>query len=84
MHYIVYKIAWKLVIDISSSLNVFFLPQVFLIKLIKGLDSPENGSYVKNNSEVLKSHFYSWRVTNEICTLGTEILEMDLSKVFNN
>lgn len=84
MHYIVYKIAWKLVIVISSSLNVFFLPQVFLIKLIKGLDSPENGSYVKNNSEVLKSHFYSWRVTNEICTLGTEILEMDLSKVFNN
>lgn len=73
MNYIEYKIAWELIIDISGSLNVFFVSQVFLIKLIKGLDSPEGGSYVKNNSEMLKSHFYSCRVTNEICTLGTEV-----------
>lgn len=84
MHYIGYKIAWKLVIDISGSLNVFFLSQVFLIKLIKGLDSPENGSYVKNNSEMLKSQFYSCTVTNEICALGAEVLEMGSSKVFAN
>lgn len=50
MHYIGYKIACKLVIDISDSLNVYFLSQVFLTKLIKGLDTPENGSYAKNNS----------------------------------
>lgn len=84
MCYIGYKIAWKLIIDISGSLNVFFLSQVFLIKLIKGLDSPENGSYVKNNSEVLKSQFYSCRVANEICTLGTEVSEMGLGNVFTN
>lgn len=84
MHYIGYKIACKLVIDISDSLNVFFLSQVFLIKLIKGLDSPENGSYVKNNSWVLKSQFYSCRNANEICTLGTEISEVVLGNVLTN
>lgn len=84
MHYIGYKITWKLVIDISGSLNVFFLSQVFLIKLIKGLDSPENGSYVKNNSAVLKSQFYSCKLLSEFCTLRTEVSEMGLGNVFTN
>lgn len=78
MHYIGYNIAWKLIIDISGSLNVLFLSQVFLIKLIKGLDSPENGSYVKNNSELLNSQFYSCMLANEICALGTEVSEIGL------
>lgn len=84
MHYIGYKIACKLVIDISDSLHVFFLLQVFLVKLIKGLDSPENGSYVKNNSVVLKTQFYSWRNANEICILHTVVSEVGLVNVFTN
>lgn len=84
MHYIGYKITCKLVIDISDSLNVFFLLQVFLVKLIKGLDSPENGSYVKNNSKLLKTQFYSCRNANEICILGTVVSEVGLGNVFTN
>ena len=57
MRYIGYKIAWKLVIDISGSLNIFFLSHVFLIKLIKGLDSPEN-AHMLRITEKCWSHSY--------------------------